>query len=82
MKATDDRLAVRWIYEESWKYAYKDVILQAYLDRIPAGRWSGKGFGTSPYGSWRRTTARGASMRRIASAPAGTLRRTISEGSF
>jgi len=29
------------IYEKSWKYAYKDIIPQAYLDSIPSGQWCG-----------------------------------------
>lgn len=35
----DDREAVSRIYEESWKYAYKGIIPQDYLDSIPKGRW-------------------------------------------
>ena len=27
------------IYEQSWKYAYKGIIPQDYLDSIPHGRW-------------------------------------------
>ena len=38
--ATDDRLAIRKVYEESWKYAYKGIIPQDYLDSIPEGRWA------------------------------------------
>lgn len=37
---TDDRFEVSRIYEESWKYAYKGLIPQNYLDSIPVGRWS------------------------------------------
>ncbi len=36
----DDRLAISHIYEESWKYAYKGIIPQSYLDGIPAGQWA------------------------------------------
>ncbi len=36
----DDRMAVSKIYEESWKYAYKGIIPQNYLDSIPEGRWA------------------------------------------
>ncbi len=36
----DDLLAVSHVYEQSWKYAYKGIIPQAYLDSIPAGRWA------------------------------------------
>lgn len=35
----DDRLAISRIYEESWKFAYKDIIPQSYLESIPAGGW-------------------------------------------
>ncbi len=35
----DDRLSISRIYEESWKYAYKDIIPQEFLDSIPTGRW-------------------------------------------
>ena len=37
---TDDRLLISNIYEESWKFAYKNIIPQSYLDSIPAGRWA------------------------------------------
>lgn len=36
---TDDRMAISKIYEESWKYAYKNILPQDYLDAIPEGRW-------------------------------------------
>ena len=36
----DDRLAVSHIYEVSWRYAYKHLIPQEYLDSIPKGRWA------------------------------------------
>ncbi len=39
LTAGDDRLAVSKIYEESWKYAYRGLIPQDYLDSIPEGRW-------------------------------------------
>lgn len=35
----DDRLSVSRVYEESWKYAYRGILPQAYLDSLPAGRW-------------------------------------------
>lgn len=38
----DDRYAISRIYEESWKYAYKGIIPQAYLESIPAGQWASK----------------------------------------
>lgn len=31
---SDDRLAVRKIYEESWKHAYKGIVPQSFLDGI------------------------------------------------
>ena len=40
IKKSDDRLAISTIYEQSWKYAYKDIIPQSYLDSIPEGRWA------------------------------------------
>lgn len=36
----DDLLEISDIYEKSWKYAYRDIIPQSYLDSIPAGRWA------------------------------------------
>ncbi|MBR6968372.1 MAG: GNAT family N-acetyltransferase [Ruminococcus sp.] len=27
------------VYEQSWKYAYRGIIPQDYLDGIPSGRW-------------------------------------------
>ncbi|MCM1023804.1 MAG: GNAT family N-acetyltransferase [Prevotella sp.] len=36
----DDRLAISGIYEESWKFAYKEIIPQDYLDSIPKGHWA------------------------------------------
>ena len=36
---SDDRRAISKVYEESWKYAYKDIVPQDYLDSIPEGRW-------------------------------------------
>ncbi|MCH5349075.1 MAG: GNAT family N-acetyltransferase [Oscillospiraceae bacterium] len=38
--SSDDRLLISNIYEESWKFAYKNIIPQSYLDSIPAGRWA------------------------------------------
>ena len=34
----DDPLEISKIYESSWKYAYKDMIPQNYLDSIEAGQ--------------------------------------------
>lgn len=36
----DDRLAVSKVYEESWKYAYQDIVPQDYLNSIPEGQWA------------------------------------------
>lgn len=35
----DDRAEISRIYEESWKFAYKGMIPQEYLDSIPEGNW-------------------------------------------
>ena len=35
----DDRCAISRVYEKSWKFAYKGMIPQDYLDSIPEGRW-------------------------------------------
>lgn len=40
LRETESRLEVRRIYEESWKSAYRGIVPQAYLDGIPAGRWT------------------------------------------
>lgn len=37
---SDNLLEISNIYESSWKYAYKDIIPQDYLDSIPTGRWA------------------------------------------
>ncbi len=33
-------MAVSHIYEESWKFAYKDIIPKSYLESIPSGQWA------------------------------------------
>lgn len=38
---TDSREKISTIYEQSWKYAYKGIIPQEYLDNIPSGQWCG-----------------------------------------
>lgn len=38
----DDLLEISNIYEKSWKYAYRNIIPQDFLDSIPAGRWADK----------------------------------------
>lgn len=37
---TDNLLEISRIYESSWRHAYKDMIPQDYLDRIPTGHWA------------------------------------------
>ena len=36
---SDDRMAISRIYEESWRYAYKNIIPQEFLDSMEEGRW-------------------------------------------
>lgn len=36
----DNPLEISNIYESSWKYTYKGIIPQEYLDCIPTGRWA------------------------------------------
>lgn len=40
LRETDDKFTVSRIYEESWKYAYKGIVPQEYLDSIPEGHWA------------------------------------------
>ncbi|MDD6037351.1 MAG: GNAT family N-acetyltransferase [bacterium] len=40
LEETDSLLDISHIYEASWKYAYKDIIPQDYLDSIPSGQWA------------------------------------------
>lgn len=40
IRQSDDRFEISRIYEESWKFAYKDIIPQSYLESIPAGSWA------------------------------------------
>ncbi len=40
IKLTDDRLEISNVYEKSWKFTYRGIIPQSYLDRIPNGRWA------------------------------------------
>ena len=37
---TDSRNEISRIYEEGWKYAYKRIVPQEYLDAIPEGFWA------------------------------------------
>lgn len=39
LAANDDPLEISRIYEQSWKYAYKGIIPQEFLDSIPQGKW-------------------------------------------
>lgn len=38
----DNLLEISNIIEQSWKYAYRNIIPKDYLDSIPAGRWVNK----------------------------------------
>ena len=40
MLPSDNRLAISNIYEKSWKFAYRGIVPQSYLDNIPTGRWA------------------------------------------
>lgn len=42
MAAADDRMAISKVFEESWKYAYRGIVPQEYLDSLPEGRWADK----------------------------------------
>lgn len=37
IRQEDDRMAISHIYEESWKFAYRNIVPQSYLDSIPVG---------------------------------------------
>lgn len=37
--SSDDRNKISKIYEDSWRYAYRGIIPQDYLDAIPVGHW-------------------------------------------
>lgn len=39
INASDDRMKISKIYEESWKYAYKDIIPKDYLYSIESEKW-------------------------------------------
>lgn len=39
IRKDDDRLAISHIYEEGWKFAYRGIVPQDYLDSIEEGRW-------------------------------------------
>ena len=38
----DNTFKISTIYEKSWKYAYRNIIPQDFLDGIPAGKWADK----------------------------------------
>lgn len=40
LQPEDDRAAVSRVYEESWKYAYRGILPDAYLDSLPTGQWA------------------------------------------
>lgn len=40
IQETDDMLAVSNVYERSWKYAYRGIMPDAFLDSIPTGQWA------------------------------------------
>ena len=40
IRPEDDRMAISEIYEQSWKYAYKEILPQSYLHEIPRGYWA------------------------------------------
>lgn len=40
LSPADDLSEVSSIYEKSWKFAYRGIIPQDYLDSIPEGRWA------------------------------------------
>lgn len=39
LQPEDSLLEISCIYEESWKTAYKDIVPQTYLNKIPKGNW-------------------------------------------
>lgn len=41
MNPSDSREEISNVYEQSWKFAYKDIIPQEYLESIPSGQWCG-----------------------------------------
>ena len=40
LRPQDSRLEVSAIYEESWRWAYRGIVPQAYLDALLPGRWA------------------------------------------
>ncbi len=41
INSSDSREEISNVYEQSWKFAYKGIIQQDYLDSIPNGQWCG-----------------------------------------
>ncbi len=39
MSPADDKLSISKIYVKSWKYAYRDILPQDYLNSISEGEW-------------------------------------------
>ena len=39
IRPDDDRLALSGVYETSWRWTYRGIVPQAFLDALPAGRW-------------------------------------------
>ncbi len=42
LQPADDRWAVGRIYEVSWKYTYKELLPQEYLDNLSAEQWANR----------------------------------------
>ncbi len=40
LQPSDDRMAIGRIYEVSWKFAYKELLPQKYLDNLSADQWA------------------------------------------
>lgn len=40
LSSEDDLHDLSSVYEKSWKFSYKEILPQNYLDSIPAGQWA------------------------------------------
>lgn len=40
INSLDDRNLISKIYEDSWRFSYKGIIPQDFLDKIPKGNWN------------------------------------------
>ena len=40
MRASEDPMAISRVFEESWRFAYRGLIPQEFLDSIPEGHWA------------------------------------------